>query len=60
MSAGTEREAEAFRRRVRQLLDAGFGISAIAKETGKTYRHTKQIVEQERAALAAPQPEPHR
>lgn len=46
---GTARKAESFERRVRELLAAGLGPAAIAKETGKTYKHTSMIVARVRA-----------
>lgn len=43
------RNSEAFERRVRELLTAGYSASRIAKETGKTYAHTVRIVERVRS-----------
>lgn len=53
MNRSNERSAAIFRRKVRELLDAGMGISQIAKTTGKSYAHTKRIVEQEVAQVEA-------
>lgn len=39
--------SEALRARVRELLAAGWSLSRIAKATGKTYQHIKQIAAQE-------------
>lgn len=56
MSAKADRRnSEAFERRVRELLAAGYSAAAIAKETGKTYVHTARIVariEQEKELCA--------
>lgn len=46
------RRRAAFRARVRQLLEAGYPISRIAKETSKSFVHTKRIAEQELADMA--------
>lgn len=43
-----QRRANTFRVTVRQMLEQGYSVSRIAKETGKSYRHVKRIVEQER------------
>lgn len=42
---GDLRASEIFKRRVRELLEAGYSASAIAKETGKSYAHTRRVVE---------------
>lgn len=42
-----KRAANTFRATVRQMLAQGYSPSRIAKETGKSYRHVKKIVEQE-------------
>lgn len=39
--------AESYRARVRQLRAAGVSVSKIAKETGKSVKHVRQIVKQE-------------
>lgn len=46
---GNDRRAELFERRVRELLAAGMSPAAIAKETGKSYKHTALIVARVRA-----------
>ena len=42
-----KRSSDQFRAKVRELLAAGFSVAKIAKETGKSYTHTKRIAEQE-------------
>lgn len=45
MSAKADkRNAEAFERRVAELIAAGFSAAQIAKQTGKSYTHTSRIV----------------
>ena len=46
------REARSDRARIRVLVEQGLTDSAIAKQTGITYAHVKQVAAQERAALA--------
>ncbi len=48
-SKSDRRNSETFDRRVRELLAAGYPASKIAKETGKSYKHTLRIVERIRA-----------
>jgi hypothetical protein len=48
MGRSDERKSEIHRRKVRELLISGKSVAAIAKATGKTYKHTARIVEQER------------
>ena len=43
-----DKAAEVFRAKVRQLLSTGHSIAQIAKLTGKSYKHTKLIAEQEK------------
>lgn len=43
-------KSEIFRTDVRRRLDAGESISSIAKSSGRSYRHTKLIAEQEQHA----------
>lgn len=43
--------ADSFRARVRQMIAAGMAVSAIAKATGKSVTHVKQIAEQERHSM---------
>lgn len=50
-SKSDQRRDEVFRRRVRQMLAAGETIAAIQKDTGKSYKHTKRIADQERDEL---------
>lgn len=50
MGKADQRKSETFRRKVRELLEAGYTTSQIAKETGSSYHHTDQIVRQERIA----------
>lgn len=50
MGKADQRKSETFRRKVRELLEAGYTTSQIAKETGKSYHHADQIVRQERIA----------
>ena len=52
MSKSERRTSDSFRMRVRQMLAAGYSVSRIAKETGKSHTHAKRIAEQERAELA--------
>lgn len=40
------RDSDLYRRKVRQMLLAGMSASAIAKATGKSYKHAKQVVDQ--------------
>ena len=46
-----QRDAEIFRRKVRELLASGASIAKIMKATGKSYAHVTRIVEQERVTL---------
>ncbi|KZC32633.1 MULTISPECIES: hypothetical protein [unclassified Rhodanobacter] len=41
------RRRAVFRSRVRQMLQAGYSVSRIAKETGKSLVHTTRIAQQE-------------
>ncbi len=45
------RKAESFRLRVRQMLAAGYSVARIAKESGKSQKHTALIAAQERSEL---------
>ncbi len=38
--------SDIFRKKVNQLLDLGMSLSAISKQTGKSYKHVKQVAEQ--------------
>lgn len=43
-----QHKAEVKRRRVRQMVEAGYSLAAIRKETGYSYAHVKQLAEQEK------------
>lgn len=47
-TSSTARQAEAVRRRIRQYMDEGYKPSKIAKLTGESYAHVKQIWDQEK------------
>lgn len=52
MSKRRERQSDdIFRRRVRQMVTAGYADSRIAKETGKSITHVRLVAAQERAEL---------
>lgn len=46
-------KSEIFRSRVRALLELGYSLARIAKETGKSITHVKQIAKQERSKESA-------
>lgn len=48
MNKRNQLKSAAFRAQVKELLEQGYAVSKIAKITGKSYTHTRQIVEQER------------
>lgn len=42
-------KAEMVRIRIRRMVEEGRSLASIAKFVGKSYRHVKQIAEQEKA-----------
>lgn len=43
--------SETLRARVRQMIEAGYSVARMVKETGQSAKHVARIVEQERAAI---------
>lgn len=48
---GQQRKEQAFELKVRELLGLGLTVSAIAKRTNRTYRHTANIAARIRAEV---------
>lgn len=51
MSRRAKLAREAFRARVRQMVEAGWTDARIVKETGATLAHVQRVAGQERAAI---------